>query len=159
MGKRADAEPKAWIWVYEAIMREGGEMICKVGGEFLRVFSAGYGGLCLERLLTCKKRAEEDVTDAARCRGGARKGPARVRALPGPQMRRDSQSPVRAIPGPQVRGTWAPILVGTRGPPHLGHLPDGSGSSQYQPFGLSKLTDVTTFRGIYRTRLSFASIT
>jgi hypothetical protein len=42
MKKGAGTDSKAWIWIHEAIMREEGEMIGKLGGSFLRAFSVNY---------------------------------------------------------------------------------------------------------------------
>ena len=42
----------AWIWTYGVIMREEGEIICKVDEGFLRVFSAGWGDAGLVGVLT-----------------------------------------------------------------------------------------------------------
>jgi hypothetical protein len=57
--QRTSAAKKAWIWIHTAIMREEGEMIGKLGEGFLRVFSAGYGGPCVARLLTSPKAREQ----------------------------------------------------------------------------------------------------
>jgi hypothetical protein len=51
MGKGAGADTKAWVWVYEAIMREEGEMICKFGEEFSASVFSGLGRSVLGRAL------------------------------------------------------------------------------------------------------------
>ncbi len=50
--EEATPEMSAWIWTYGVIMREEGEIICKVDEGFLRVFSAGWGDAGLVGVLT-----------------------------------------------------------------------------------------------------------
>ena len=67
---------KAWIWIYEAIMREGGEMIGKLGEEFFASVFSGLGLSVASRGLDSGGRV------ASRKQGSERRGAAGARSVP-----------------------------------------------------------------------------